>query len=246
MSIEAPNPGPGFRVAVLLACVAFGPASWSMGVRSFVALPIEKGGTVLRGQLERNRDAGRETAAASLAYGLSGKQTLLLGVPYRVSPGGGDRWGDVSVLYRHIVRQIDGPGRTSRLGLLGGAVLPTDGDRDAAVQAGAVATFHRGRYAWDLDVVYQPGIETRPDSARYDFSWQYRVTPAEYPDWGLASEWDLVLELNGRYIEGGSTIHQTTTGLQWIHRRWVLEGAIIKDLNGPRDTAALLSVRWHH
>jgi hypothetical protein len=32
----------------------------------------------------------------------------------------------------------------------------------------------------------------RPDGARYDVSWQYRMTPAEYPDWGLVSEWDVV------------------------------------------------------
>jgi hypothetical protein len=246
MSSKPPEPRFWFRVALLVACTVLSQTGWSMGLRSFVALPVEKGGKVLRLQLERNRDTGRETAAASLAYGLSGRQTLLVGVPYRISPGGADRWGNVSALYRHIVRQIDGPGRTRRLGLLGGAVLATDSGRDPALQAGAVASFHRGRTSWDLDALYQPGLGSRPDGARYDVSWQYRVTPAEYPDWGLATEWDIVLELNGRYIEGHSTVHQATAGLQWIHRRWVLEGGVTRDLSGPRDTAALLSFRWHY
>ena len=216
-----------------------------MGLRSFVALPVEKGGQVLRLQMERNDDRDVNTAFASLAYGLSGKQTLLFGLPYRVSPSGSDQLGDFSALYRHIVWQVDARGRTSRLGLLGGAVIPTESNRDGAIQAGAVATFFRGRYGWDLDVLFQSGRADRPDAGRYDISWQYRLTPAEYPDWGLVPEWDVVLELGGRYSEGQSTTHQATGGLQWVHRRWVLEGGITKDLNGPRDRRALLSFRWH-
>jgi hypothetical protein len=217
----------------------------AMGLRSFVALPVEKGGEVVRLQIERNESADRNIAAASLAHGLSGTQTLLLAVPYRLSPGGRDRWGDLSALYRHIVWQVDGANRTSRLGLLGGAVVPTDGDRDLALQAGAVATFYRGRYEWDLDVLYLRGQGARPDAGRYDVSWQYRLTPAEYPDWGLVPEWNMVIELGGRYTQGESTTHQITGGVQWIHRRWVLEGGITQDLSGPRDRSALLSFRWH-
>ena len=104
-----------------------------MGLRSFVALPIEKGGQVLRLQMERNSDRGVDRTIASLAYGLSGKQTLMFGLPYRVSPSGGEQLGDFSALYRHIVWQIDTPARTSRLGLLAGAVVPTESGRDGAI-----------------------------------------------------------------------------------------------------------------
>jgi len=216
---------------------------WAMGLRSFVALPVDKGGTVLRFQGERNDDRDINRLISSMAYGLSGQQTLLLGVPYRASPGGNGRLGDFSALYRHIVWQVDRPARTSRLGLLGGVVVPGDSDRDFALQAGAVATFYRGRYAWDLDVLYQPGLSDRPDQARYDVSWQYRLTPAEYPDWGIGSQWDSVIELGGRYREGNSMVHQATAGLQWIHPRWVLEGGVTQDLNGPKDTRFLISFR---
>ncbi len=233
------------RLTFLIICLPISQPGWSMGLRSFVALPVEKGGQILRVQLERNDDRALDTAIASFAYGLSGKQTLLFDLPYRVSPGGSDQLGDLSALYRHIIWQVDGPGRTSRLGLLAGAVIPTESGRDGALQAGAVATFYRGRYEWDLDVLYRSGRADRPDAGRYDISWQYRLTPAEYPDWGLVSEWDVVVELSGRYREGESTIHQATGGLQWVHRRWVLEGGITKDLNGPRERRALLSFRWH-
>ncbi len=245
MSGKLPKPGFVRRLAFLIVSLSISQLSWSMGLRSFVALPVEKGGQILRLQMERNDDSDVNTAIASLAYGLSGKQTLMFGLPYQVSPGGSDQLGDLSALYRHIVWQVDAPGRTSRLGLLAGAVIPTESGRDGAIQAGAVATFYRGRYAWDLDVLYQSGRADRPDAGRYDISWQYRLTPAEYPDWGLVPEWDVVLELGGRYSEGRSTTHQATGGLQWVHRRWVLEGGLTKDLNGPRDRRALLSFRWH-
>lgn len=34
-----------------------------------------------------------------------------------------------------------------------------------------------------------------------------------------------VLELRGRWQEGGTTTQQLTLGLQWIEGRWVIEGA---------------------
>ncbi len=216
-----------------------------MGLTSFVALPVEAGGAIVREQLERNDDADRTSALMSVAYGLSGKQTLLFGVPYRLSPGGSDQLGDVSALYRHIAMQKDGPGRTTRVALLAGAIVPAGSDRHGAAQAGLVATLYRERYELDFDFLHQPGFASRPDAARYDVSWQYRLTPAEYPEWGLTSEWDVVLELGGRYEQGNETIHQATAGLQWIHRKWVLEGGVIRKLNGPRDTLGLLSLRWH-
>lgn len=227
----------GVLIAPTLAC--------AMGLRSFVALPIEKGGTVLRLFAERNTDTDVDMLTTELAYGISGTQTLFFGLPYRLSPAGSDRTGDLSALYRHIVWQVDDDAGTSRLGLLGGAILPTESGRDGQLQAGAIATFYRRRHEWDLDLLYQKGLDQARDSGRYDLSWQYRLAPATYPEWGIGSEWDSVLELNGRWTEGNETVHQFTTGLQWIHRRWVLEGGVVQDLNGPEDTRFVLSTRIH-
>jgi len=239
------NPMPTLRWHFALVLALITTTGWTMGLRSFVALPVDKGGTVLRVQGERNNDRNVNRLIASAAYGLSGKHTLLFGLPYRISPGGGDRLGDLSVLYRPIVWQVDAPARTSRLGLLGGVVVPGDSDRDFALQGGAVATFYRGRYGWDVDVLYQAGLDDRPNQFRYDLSWQYRLTPAEYPEWGIGSEWDGVLELGGRYREGNSVVHQATAGLQWIRSGLVLEGGVTRDLNGPGDTRILISMRVH-
>lgn len=217
----------------------------AMGIRSFVALPIEAGGTVVRFVDEHNGDTSANSLTSNLAYGFSAKQTLFLGVPYRLSSGDGDRLGDLSLLYRHIVWQDDTMQGTSRLGLLGGAILPTDSARDGSLSLGAVATFYRQRHEWDLDALWIEGLDDAPDRARYDVAWQYRLSPAEHAEWGIGSEWDLDLELGGRWEQGREMVHQATVGLQSIHKRWVLEGALVQDLNGPNDTRYILSARFH-
>ncbi|HDN69330.1 MAG TPA: hypothetical protein ENG26_01985, partial [Gammaproteobacteria bacterium] len=123
--------------------------------------------------------------------------------------------------------------------------LPIKGRHGTRLQAGAVATFYRQRHEWDLDALWIEGLGDARDRARYDIAWQYRLTPTEYPEWGIGSEWDLDLELGGRWERGNDMVHQATIGLQSIHKRWVLEGAVVKDLNGPGDTRFILSTRVH-
>ncbi|VAW54940.1 hypothetical protein MNBD_GAMMA05-1670, partial [hydrothermal vent metagenome] len=178
-------------------------------------------------------------------YGLSAKQTLFFGLPYRLSPAGDNRRGNLSLLYRHTTWQIDTMKGTSRFALLGGAVVPTENERDGALQVGAVATFYRNRYEWDIDVLWQQGLGNRPNTGRYDVAWQYRLSPDRYPEWGTTSEWDIDLELGGRWIEKNTMVHQATVGLQYINRRWVAEAAFIQDLNLAEDTRLLFSVRIH-
>ncbi len=236
------------RVVILFLLAGLAPLpSVAMGIRSFVALPVEQGGAVARLLAERNASADVDTVVANLAYGLNARQTLLLGLPYRLSPSGPDRAGDLSILLRQIVAQQDSRQGTRRVGLLAGLLAPTDSDRSAALRAAAVATFYRQRQEWDLDIDWIGGSGDRPDRARYDVAWQYRLDPARYPAWGTpAREWDLDVELGGRWSQGGDVVHQATVGLQAIHDRWVLEGALVRDLNGPADaTRYLLSLRWH-
>lgn len=211
-----------------------------MGLRSFVALPVEKDSTVVRFAYEHSHDVDTDVLSANVAYGLSANQTLLLGFPYRLSPGGMDQQGDLSILYRHILLQQDRQSGTSRFGLLGGAIIPTENDRDGAVQAGFVFTHFQDRNEIDVDALYLAGVEDRPASGRYDVSWQYRLSPVNRPDWGIPPELNSVLELNGRWQENDGTVHQLTTGLQWV-----IEGGIVQDLNATKDWYYLLSTRFH-
>lgn len=232
-------------ISILFLCFGVVNSAYSMGLRSFVALPVEKEGVVIKLAFEHAKDSDTDILTTSMAYGLSSNQTLLFGLPYRISPEGNNRQGDISALYRHITWQQDSQSGTNRLGLLGGVIVPTEDDRDAAVQAGFVFTRVKNRHEIDIDALYQSGIDNRADSGRYDISWQYRLSPSEYPDWGIGQELNSVLELNGRWAEGNNVTHQLTVGLQWIHQKLVIEGGIVKDINNAEETRYILSTRFH-
>ena len=217
----------------------------AMGLRSFVALPVNRGGVVLRQQFLHNPSTDVSIATTNAAWGLTGKDTLLFSLPYRISPSGNNRVSDFSLLYRRILWQADSKYETSRFALLAGAIQATDSGRDGATQLGFVATFYRDRNNLDIDVLYRWGMGSREDDGRYDVSWQYRMSPTEYPEWGFAPEWFSVIELNGRWRDGRSIDHQLTLGLQWVHDKWVLEGGVIQTLTNNQDTQYLISTRLH-
>jgi len=225
---------------------AYSANLFAMGLRSFVALPLEQGGIVLRLQDIDNLQSDRNIAIANIALGITGKQALLFGMPYRLSPSGLNRSGDISFLYRYTAWQQDYAGGSNRIGLLGGGLIPTNKTSNGGIQVGAVATFYKGRHELDVDGLWGEGFRRKsPDRAQYDISYQFRITPAEYPESGLSAEWDAVVEYNGRWIEGKTLVHQATVGLQWIHPTWVIEGAVIKDINTPHDCQLMISVRYH-
>ena len=230
-------------IAVLF--FGFGSNLFAMGLRSFVALPIEEGGSVLRFQNIYVNNADVDLFVTSFAYGIDARQTLLVGMPYRLSPGGDDRRGDVSLLYRYMLLQDDSFEGTKRFAILAGAVIPTESGRDHAVQGGFVYTYFKDRQEFDVDMLYRKGLDARPDSAGYDISWQYRLLPDVRDDWGITQELNSVVEFNGRWLEGNTITQQVTVGLQWIHATWVLEGGVVKDLNNEKDEQFLLSVRFH-
>jgi len=220
-------------------------SSMAMGIRTFVALPLEQGGVVYRVVDEENLNNNHNILTGEFAYGIAGNQTLLLGYPYRLSPSGANRSGDVSVLYRYTVWQEDFADGTYRFAPLVGGLIPTNGASDGGVQGGAVATFYQGRHELDVDGLWGQGFGQSPNVARYDIAYQYRLMPAQYPESGLTSQWNIDVEYNGRYKQGTHLIHQTTLGLQWVHPSWVLEGGVIQDINHPHDTQFIVSMRFH-
>jgi len=113
------------------------------------------------------------------------------------------------------------------------------------IAAGLVATVYKQRSEWDFDLVWMEGLGRSGNNARYDVSWQYRLTPSEYPEWGIPTEWQSVVELGGRYAEGSEMVHQLTVGALWVHPSWVLEAGVIRDLNGPDTTSFLVGIRKH-
>ncbi len=219
--------------------------TYAMGLRSFVALPINTGGGVVRFLNDYNFDANTDVFISALAYGISPKQSLFFALPTRLNPTGARRLGDFSALYRHTLFQKDNANGTNRLGFLGGFVLPTSSTRDSAAQAGFVFTRYHNRYEIDVDALYQKGFDNRGDSGRYDVSWQYRINPKILPEWGISNQLFTVLELNSRWQQGNSTSQQLTAGLTWAKAKYVVEGGFVKELNHREDTHFVLSARFH-
>ena len=217
-----------------------------MGLRSFVALPINKSGLVTRLVIDEVPTTDNDRLSINLAYGVDSTQAVFLAVPYRLSSGSNNRLGDVSLLYRKNFWQDIDSIDSARIGFLLGGVVPTDSDRDPRASIGLVATRIDNRHEWDADILWQQGIDDALNTLRYDLSWQYRVYPKEYPEWGLSSVVNTVVEFAGRGVEGETVVQQLTVGFQWVVTpRWVLESGVTQDLNGPDDTNYLISTRFH-
>jgi len=195
--------------------------------------------------MDYNFDTNTNVLNTSAAYGLSGTQTLLFGFPFRLSPSGDNRLNDFSALYRHTLVQTDTAAGTNRFAFLGGFIIPTDFDRDGGAQAGFVFTHFRGKHELDIDALYQKGFGNRAESGRFDISWQYRIKPKAFPEWGLYNEVYSVLEINGRWKQGQTMSQQITAGMTWVNPKWVIEGGIVKEINNQEDTHLVLSTRFH-
>jgi len=85
----------------------------------------------------------------------------------------------------------------------------------------------------------------RPDSARYDIFWKYRLLPGRRSILGLTPEVNTVRELNGRWRGDSETVQQLTDGLQWIHSQLVIEGGVVRDASNGDETIYLLDKRLH-
>lgn len=216
---------------------------YGMGLRSIAAMPVGKASAILRVQLIRNDDADMETLMTNLAYGIDGKQTLMLGLPYRISPAGKDRLGDASLLYRYEIYSDYSKDGQMRLGLLAGAVVPTESDNDTRAQFGGVSIFTYKRHELDASLLWVDGPGITPKTGRYDISWQYRLAPAARPQWDLVPEWYSVVEYGGRWTEGIGTKEQATIGLQRVVERYVIEAGIVRDLEQPKHTQYIVSTR---
>lgn len=229
---------------VILLAALFPRITDAMPLRAFAALPLETGGTVVQVMTTRTPETDDTQLAVSAAYGVAARHTLMLGAPYRLEPGGPDRWGDMDVLYRYTAWQIDEAEGTRRLGVLTGAAIPLDDQGSASPQAGLVGTWFQGRQEWDASGLYRAD-NGAPDSARLDLAWQYRLLPRSRADWGLGSEWYGILEWGTRWQEHQNAQQQVTVGLQWLNARWVVEGGVTQDLNGPDDTHWSIGARAH-
>lgn len=175
-------------------------------------------------------------------------------------------FGDLTLFARYIAYQHDRPGRTFRLAPFAGVEAPTgkDNARDgvgplpASGQVGSgswdyfggvVLTYQTLKFQFDSQFSYRVNNEANGFEAghivRLDGSYQHRLWHSAaqgVPDYlyGVA-EVNLIHQdknrLNGSEDpNSGGTRLFVTPGIQYVTKRWILEGAvqvpIVQDLNG--------------
>ncbi len=221
-------------------------------INSDVALTPPRGGSIFRLQYFYTEADGpsveqvnSSTVKGTYVYGFTEKLSFFLTVPYVnrqvdiVIPRFGrveeahDGIADVTVLAKYRFWQDDRrPLETLRWALLGGLNIRsgdsafTSDSYDPII--GTAFTWQRDRTEFDADLVYQFNTgrdEFRHDALRYDMSFSYRLFPSTFaPD--STYEFDLVGELNGRYMTDGSHELFLSPGLQFITERWIIEAAV--------------------
>jgi len=175
-------------------------------------------------------------------------------------------FGDLSLFARYTAYQHDQPGRTFRVAPFLGVEAPTgkDDTRDglgtlpASVQVGSgswdyfggvVLTYQTLQYQFDSQLSYRVNNEAKGfeagDIARLDGSYQHRLWRSGaqgVPDYlyGVI-EVNLIHQDRNRRNgsedpDSGGTQLFLTPGIQYVTKRWILEGAVqlpvIQDLNG--------------
>lgn len=233
------------KCTVTLVLLLLAQASWALGLRTFVAVPVAKGDWILRALNANNFDSKVNVQEFAAVYGLDNRNTFFVIQPTRLHPSGPNRTGDLNLLYRYTLFTNDRENGTTRLGVLAGGLIATSSNSNGGAQAGLVGTHFSGRNEIDADVIYKEGFGRSLNTTRYDLSWQYRIFPSEYPDDDLPSSWNTVLEYNGRWIETTHLVHQVTAGLQWVHPTWIIEGGLFKDINTPHNLGLITSFRLH-
>ena len=227
-----------------------------MPIATEVALPVAQDQGVVRVKSTVNSKAQTTTNLLALAYGLHPDTTLILMLPYMHSPDASGL-SDVPILLRQTFMKSDSHLGTLRLAALGGIEVPSWRDsisqKNVGVKGGSVFTLQSDRHEIDADLIYSHRIPSgdfdKGDALSYDLAYQIRLYPWSLAEEGVASQWNLDVELNGTYEErdkmngieqaatGGQSLY-LSGGFQWITTSLVLEALyqvpVSNRLNGGR------------
>lgn len=201
-----------------------------------------------------------------IAYGISRNVGIQFDVPmvYRDvsvgSAGGPDdqfRIADMTALVKWRVYQNDfGPTETMRFSLIGGLQIP--GNSDFTMDAsdgidpiiGAVFSTVKGRHGFNADALWEfytgnDRDEGKSDSLRYDASYLYRLSPAEYTAESTGA-WYAVAEINGYYDANGDHEVFLSPGIMYEDRAFTLDATIMipiyQDLDYRAETDIIVGI----
>lgn len=274
-----------FRFAWLALCLA-APVSWAAPIATNTALPVSAGEVIVREQMimtrssdtlgSLSRQVDRFEARTVLGYGLTSRFAIFGMLPlvdidrtFGAASTSDSGLGDAALFARYEVFRSDKPGRTFRVAPFAGLRVPTGrdgrtGDGSVDFFGGLIATLASTQWVLDSQLRYDLNREAdgfeRGDSARFESSFQYRLSPGTVAQDTNAFVYG-VLEISANYYErnrvsgitdpnsGGFQLY-LTPGLQYATRRWIADLGvkipIVNDLNGTAlepDYSILTSIR---
>lgn len=145
---------------------------------------------------------------------------------------------DIDLMLKYRVF-MDNPGGidTTRVALLGGAMVTSGDDRDFASQSvsphvGAVFTAVRGRHGFNQDLLFtlttggteteNSGGEGPAEALAFDSAYVYRLAPGAFTS-ESAGAWYATAEVNGLYETNGDVELRWAPGIMYEGREWGLE-----------------------
>ncbi len=271
----------------LLPAVYFAVSvSWAAPIATNTALPLSADEIIVREQLVAthssdrlagmHRQVDRFEARTVLGYGLTSKLALFVVLPLvsvdRTFGGVSTSdfgLGDTTLFARYEVYRSDRPGGTFRIAPFAGLRAPTGrdsrtGDGSLDVFGGLITTLASTQWVLDSQLRFDFNREAdgfeRGDSASFESSFQYRLSPGKVAQDTNAFVFG-VLEISANYYQrnrvngvtdpnsGGFQLY-LTPGLQYSTRRWIADLGvklpIVNDLNGTAlepDYSILTSIR---
>ena len=268
-------PAPAIRqgVATLFLALCFAESvSWAAPIATNTALPLSTDEFIIRQQFvitrssdrieSTRRSVNRFESRTVLGYGFTSKLAFFGVLPLvdiNNESGGVSTsefgLGDAALFARYEVFRSDRAGQTIRVAPYAGVRLPTGregktGDGSVDVFAGLIATIASTQWVLDSQLRYDRNRESdgfkRGDSASFETSFQYRISPGNVTQETNAFVFG-VLELSANHHErnrlggiedsdsGGFQLY-LTPGLQYSTRRWIadfgIKFPIVNDLNG--------------
>ncbi len=192
---------------------------------------------------------------SQIAYGLRNDLSLQFDIPvvYRnLNDATGmndedDHLGvsDVTVLAKYRIFQDDpAPTETTRFSIIGGLQIPgnVESEMDSSNDAwdpivGAVFSTVRGRHGFNADLLYEfytGDADDQSDSLRYDGSYLFRLSPAEYTAETSGALY-AVAELNGFYGTNGDHELYLSPGVMYEARTFTLDATVLIPIHQEVD-----------
>ena len=241
-----------FALIILIAPSFKGLAAAPIAT-SFALNPF-KGGTIYRQQLRYKRINNNDAleTPAFLLYGLHPRLALLTSVNPSIDESGETQLESTGAGIKWQYVQYNVIGATLRMALIangGSWRIANQANQSAYTQIGNAITFEKLLFEVDLETRYMRVFDgDEQGHYYYNLSFSHVIWPFAFPEYGVPTYLNAVIEMNGRSIQ---TITNRFTnqlrispGLQIVDKNFILEGNVQIPVTENTELYSVLGIRW--